>query len=75
MNLPMNQEKLQLAIMLGERTGLDINVNEVLEDNNFIYYHNPDYPEEVEVYEKPLSFIAEPWDHLPVSDSPFGGAA
>ena len=67
----------ELAIMLGERTGFDISPSEVLEDNKFIYYRNPDYPEEVEVYEKPLSsaYYAEPWDHLPLSDSPFGGAS
>lgn len=65
----------ELAIMLGERTGFDISPSEVLEDNKFIYYRNPEYPEEVEVYEKPLSVFAEPWDHLPLSDSPFGGAS
>ena len=61
----------ELAIMLGERTGFDISPSEVLEDNKFIYYRNPEYPEEVEVYEKPLSVFAEPWDHLPLADSPF----
>ena len=65
----------ELAIMLGERTGLDISPSEVSEDNHFIYYRNPEYPEEVEVYEKPLSVYAEPWDHLPLADSPFGGAS
>ena len=65
----------ELAIMLGERTGFDISPSEVLEDNKFIYYRNPEYPEEVEVYEKPLSVFAEPWDHLPLADSPFGGAS
>jgi hypothetical protein len=61
----------ELATMLGERTGFDISPNDVLEDNKFIYYRNPEYPEEVEVYEKPLSVYAEPWDHLPLSNSPF----
>ena len=65
----------ELAIMLGERTGFDISPSGVLEDNKFIYYRNPEYPEEVEVYEKPLSVFAEPWDHLPLADSPFGGAS
>lgn len=69
------QRLKELAIMLGERTGFDISPSEVLEDNKFIYYHNPEYPEEVEVYQKPLSVFAEPWDHLPLSDSPFGGAS
>ena len=69
------QRLKELAIMLGERTGFDISPSEVLEDNKFIYYRNPEYPEEVEVYEKPLSVFAEPWDHLPLDDSPFGGAS
>lgn len=69
------QRLKELAIMLGERTGFDISPSEVLEDNKFIYYRNPEYPEEVEVYEKPLSVFAEPWDHLPLADSPFGGAS
>lgn len=69
------QRLKELAIMLGERTGFDISPSDVSEDNHFIYYRNPEYPEEVEVYEKPLSVFAEPWDHLPLSDSPFGGAS
>ena len=69
------QRLKELAIMLGERTGFDISPSEVLEDNKFIYYRNPEYPEEVEVYQKPLSVFAEPWDHLPLADSPFGGAS
>ena len=69
------QRLKELAIMLGERTGFDISPSEVMEDNKFIYYRNPEYPEEVEVYEKPWSVFAEPWDHLPLSDSPFGGAS
>ena len=69
------QRLKELAVMLGERTGFDISPSEVLEDNKFIYYRNPEYPEEVEVYEKPLSVFAEPWDHVRLSDSPFGGAS
>lgn len=66
-----DQRLKELAIMLGERTGFDISPSEVSEDNHFIYYRNPEYPEEVEVYEKPLSVYAEPWDHVRLSDSPF----
>ena len=69
------QRLKELAIMLGERTGFDISPSDVSEDNHFIYYRNPEYPEEVEVYEKPLSVFAEPWDHVRLSDSPFGGAS
>ena len=69
------QRLKELAIMLGERTGFDISPSEVSEDNHFIYYRNPEYPEEVEVYQKPLSVFAEPWDHVRLSDSPFGGAS
>ena len=60
-----------LAIELGERTGLDIQGSEVMEDDKWVYYHNPEYPNEVERYEKPLSMIAEPWDDIPYDKSPF----
>jgi hypothetical protein len=64
-----------LSVELEDPEGFDISPSEVLEDNKFIYYRNPEYPEEVEVYEKPLSVFAEPWDHVRLSDSPFGGAS
>tara|TARA_A100001011_G_scaffold333515_1_gene361295 strand:- start:430 stop:780 length:351 start_codon:yes stop_codon:yes gene_type:complete len=60
-----------LAIQLGERTGLDIQGSEVMEDDKWVYYHNPEYPDEVERYEKPLPMIAEPWDDIPYEKSPF----
>ena len=60
-----------LAIELGERTGLDIEGSEVMEDDEWVYYHNPEYPDEVERYEKPLPMIAEPWDDIPYEKSPF----
>jgi len=60
-----------LAIELGERTGLDIQGSEVMEDDKWVYYHNPEYPDEVERYEKPLPMIAEPWDDIPYDKSPF----
>ena len=66
-----NSNREILAIKLGERAGLDIKASEVLEDDNYVYYHNPEYPDEVERYEKPLSMIAEPWDHMPYEKSPF----
>ncbi len=43
-----NSNRKILAIQLGERTGLDIKAIEVLEDDNYVYYHNPEYPDEVE---------------------------
>ena len=60
-----------LAIQLGERTGLDIQGSEVMEDDKWVYYHNPEYPDEVERYRKPLPMIAEPWDEIPYEKSPF----
>ena len=60
-----------LAIQLGERTGLDIQGSEVMEDDRYVYYHNPEWPDEVERYEKPLPIIAEPWDDIPYDKSPF----
>ena len=60
-----------LAIQLGERTGLDIQGSEVMEDDRYVYYHNPEWPDEVERYEKPLPMIAEPWDDIPYDKSPF----
>lgn len=60
-----------LAIELGERTGLDIQGSEVLQDDRYVYYHNPEWPDDVERYQKPLSMIAEPWDDIPYDKSPF----
>ena len=60
-----------LAIELGERTGLDIEGSEVMEDDKWVYYHNPEYPDEVERYEKPLTNVAEPLDDIPYDKSPF----
>jgi len=60
-----------LAIELGERTGLDIQGSEVLQDDKYVYYHNPEYPNEVERYQKPLPMLAEPWDDIPYDKSPF----
>jgi len=60
-----------LAIELSERTGLDIEGSEVMEDDKYVYYHNPEYPDEVERYQKPLPMIAEPWDDIPYDKSPF----
>tara|TARA_R100001440_G_scaffold35906_1_gene54985 strand:+ start:72 stop:422 length:351 start_codon:yes stop_codon:yes gene_type:complete len=60
-----------LAIELGERTGLDIEGSEVMENDKYVYYHNPEYPDEVERYKKPLPMIAEPWDDIPYDKSPF----
>ena len=64
-------ERNTLAIELGERTGLDIQGSEVLQDDKYVYYHNPEYPDEVERYQKPLPMIAEPWDDIPYEKSPF----
>ena len=64
-------ERNTLAIELGERTGLDIQGSEILQDDKWVYYYNPEYPDEVERYEKPLPMLAEPWDSIPFDKSPF----
>ena len=66
-----NSNREILAIELGERIGKDIKASEVIEDDTYVYYHNPEYPDEVELYEKPLSMIAELWDDMPYEKSPF----
>ena len=60
-----------LAISLGERTGHDIHWTQVVEDKHCVYYHNWEYPDDVEVYHKPLPTCAEPWIDILYEDSAF----
>jgi len=48
-----------LAVILGERTGQDIHYSEVCADDKYVYRHNSDYPDEVELYEIPLPMCGE----------------
>ena len=60
-----------LAVTLGERTGQDIHYSEVCADDKYVYRHNSEYPDEVEVYEIPLSMCAEVEDIIHYVESPF----
>ena len=65
------EQRKSLAIALGERTGQDIHWTQVMQDNEYVYYHNWEYPDDVELYEKPLAAVAEPWDDIPYEKSIF----
>ena len=60
-----------LALQLGERTGQDIHYSEVLSDGKYVYRHNAEYPDEVEMYLLPLSMCAEVYDDIAFNKSPF----
>ena len=60
-----------LAIQLGERTGQDIHYSEVLSDGKYVYRHNAEYPDEVEMYLLPLPMCAEVYDDIAFNKSPF----
>ena len=60
-----------LAVQLGERTGQDIHYSEVLADGKYVYRHNAEYPDEVEMYALPLRLCAEVEYDIPYYKSPF----
>jgi len=60
-----------LAISLGERTGDDIHWTQVMEDKHCVYMHRWEYPDDVEVYHKPLPMCAEVWTDILYEDSVF----
>ena len=60
-----------LALQLGERTGQDIHYSEVLADGKYVYRHNAEYPDEVEMYALPLRLCAEVEYDIPYYKSPF----
>ena len=60
-----------LALQLGERTGQDIHYSEVLSDGKYVYRHNTEYPDEVEMYVWPLCRCAEVEYDIPYAKSPF----
>jgi len=60
-----------LAVQLGERTGQDIHYSEVLADGKYVYRHNAEYPDEVEMYLLPLRLCAEVEYDIPYAKSPF----
>lgn len=60
-----------LAVQLGERTGQGIHYSEVLADGEYVYRHNAEYPDEVEMYALPLRSCAEVEDIIHYVESPF----
>jgi len=60
-----------LAVTLGERTGQDIHYSEVSADGEYVYRHNAEYPDEVEMYALPLRSCAEVEDDVAYDKSPF----
>ena len=65
----MNMKKL--AIAFGERIGAHVPANQLKRKGGWLFHKLPDYPDEVDCYALPLSYIAEPFDCIPVKDSPF----
>tara|TARA_R110000772_G_scaffold58162_1_gene131694 strand:+ start:203 stop:433 length:231 start_codon:yes stop_codon:yes gene_type:complete len=66
------QDRKNLAILLGERTGADIHYSEVYADAKYVYRHNAEYPDEVELYQLPLPWgCAEVYDDIAYDRSPF----
>lgn len=65
------EQRKALAVALGERTGLDVHWTQVMQDDKYVYFHNWEYPDDVELYEKPLATTAEPWDDVPYEKSVF----
>ena len=60
-----------LAVQLGERTGQGIHYSEVLADGEYVYRHNAEYPDEVEMYALPLRSCAEVEEDVAYDKSPF----
>lgn len=65
------KKRKALACTLGERTGYDLHWTQVIDDNHCVYLHNWEYPDDVEVYHKPLPMCAEAWTDIPYEDSAF----
>ena len=62
------------ALWLSEARGRDdIRPAHVRHVGNWLFFHDPEYPTEVECINAPKSgdLWAEPWDDIPFSDSPF----
>ena len=64
--------KSDLAIVVGERTGMFLKEKNVKELGNWVFVRNPEYPGEIECYSNENSIIWECWDAIDESVSPFG---
>ena len=63
-----NQE---IAIALGERTGMDVAPEDVAIFGGWLFHNDPSI-DDVDVYKLPLPMCAEPWTGCKVEHSPFG---
>jgi hypothetical protein len=68
------EDRKKAAIILGERTGLNIDPKNVWVDNQYFYLYDPADPDSVTRFKTPLPIIAEPWDDIPFDKSPFMNA-
>lgn len=60
-----------LAIALSERTGMDVDSNDIKIIGKWLFHNDPDI-DDVDVYELPLPICAEAWAGCKLEDSPFG---
>lgn len=61
-----------LAIAVGERTGMFLEEKNVKELGNWVFVRDPEYPGEIECYANENSIIWECWTAIDESVSPFG---
>ena len=61
----------QLAIALGERTGLFIAAEDVRQVGDWVFHRLDPHGPEVACSRLPLPVCAEPWDGIPIAESPF----
>lgn len=60
-----------LATYFGERRGIEVDPLNVKVSGDWLFYRNHEWPDEVECYRLPLPDCAEPWDVIPLIQSPF----
>ena len=65
----------ELAIYFGERRGVNANPKDLKIVGNWIFWRNPEwaeeYPNDIEVYRYPCGDIAECYDEIRISKTPF----
>jgi len=65
----MNMQDLSIAF--GERTGKDVTPDQLRMQGNWVFYHDPKYPDEAECYYREDCICWEPWTDIPIEKSPF----
>ncbi len=61
-----------LAIAVGERTGMFLKEKDVKALGNWVFVRNPEYPDEIECYNNENAIMWECWTDIDISVSPFG---